>query len=468
MSVTVTYTLTLSNDTKNHAKGVTFSATIARASPASLDTDGMTVSSATIDMSSVTFWSGSNNNPYMDIGSFGRVFINTEVSNQSAISLTESTSAFSLNNLLAVGTGGTSTSVYATKSTSGNVCTYGSNYTSFTITAICQEGYSKSTASVASSVAAGSVSTVTLSNKNLSVLSHKVTWAIGDYSYTETAGDTESMTYTIPIAWVNAIPNAVSATATVTVETLNSSGKSLGSNAYTFTLTVPENIIPSISLNSERIDNSVPSDWDMYIQGRSGIKITATASPGTGASITGYAISGGAAWSQTENVFLVDPITVSGMVTYTVRVTDSRGRSASFPVTISVSEYTAPTISVSTAFRCNAAGEADESGTYAAVKLSGSVAFVDGKNTKALAVSYAESGSTAFSEAITLQDNVSAIIGNGLLDIGHSYQVRFRVTDAFGYTEKVVNVSTAAYTIFFKQGGNAVAFGKIAEHDNAL
>jgi len=207
MSFIVTYTVLLNNTSKEHAKGQTISATIMRTDPVVLDTVGMSVVSATIDMGSTSFWSGSNNNPYINIGTFGRIYVSTSVSNKTAIRLTEPSGSFSLNSLLDVDDAGTATTFYATKSTSGNVCSYPENYASFTITATCHEVYTKSTATVTSSVAAGDVSTVSISNTKIASLSHKVTWTLGTASYESSVPTNgSSASCTIPMAWLEQIP----------------------------------------------------------------------------------------------------------------------------------------------------------------------------------------------------------------------------------------------------------------------
>ena len=467
-NITVTYSFDIVNSSKDHPKNVTFSATVRRTSPATLNTNGMTVTSATINMTGTTFWSASGNNPYLNIGNFGRVYVNTGTSNKAAIPLTIPSSSFSLNNLLSVGTSASSSSIYAYKSSSGNICTYPSNFASFTITAICKEGYTKSTATVTSNVEAGDTCLVSISNSNISALHHKVTWSLGSFSHMQNynAG-VSNVGFTIPEEWLQAMPNATSAGASVKVETLDSSNTSLGYNNYTFTLTAPATAVPTITLAIGRYNNAVPQSWNVWVQGKSGIQITATSAGYQGSTIVNYAISGGASWTQTSNVFSINPINGSGDITYTIRVMDSRGRTASASYTVTVCPYAAPTFSSTMAFRCNNAGTANENGTYANVTASGAISSVNGKNIKTITAAYAASGSSTFSSETTLTDGETSVIG-GNLDTSSSYQVRFTISDQFGSVEKLVTVSTAAYTVFFKEGGNAVAFGKVAEHNNAL
>ena len=461
MAITATYTVTLSASDKDHAKGEYVYASIVRTSPATLVPEGLYVQSATINMSGTTFWSGSGYNPYLDFGDIGRVYVSTSVTDKTAIPITTPID-FNLDELLLVGTVLNDFYIYGYKSSNGNVCTYASNNAQFTITATIVQQYAKSSARVTSSVAAGSASTVTFTNPYLNNVYHIVDWRFGNslvHSARTNIGDS-SVSYTIPLSWLTNIPNATSGTATVAVTTYSYAGSELGTDTYSFTITAPSTAVPTISLAATRIDNSVPSSWGIYVQGQSGIKITATAAGYQGSTVASYTISGGATGTQTSNVFTISKIYTSGTVTYTVKVTDSRGRTATASVSISVVAYSAPAFSATDAFRCVAGGTASDTGTYISAKATGTYASVSSKNSMTLKVQYALSTSGAYSTAVTLTNGTASIIGNGSIDINYSFKVKFTLSDAFNTIEKVLNVGTAAFTVFFRQGGNGVAIGR--------
>ena len=469
MAITATYTVTISASNKDHARGEYVYASIVRTSPATLVPEGLYVQSATIDMTGTTFWSGSGNNPYLDFGDIGRVYVSTSVTDKSAIPITTPVD-FNLDELLSVGTTLNSFYIYGYKSSSGNVCTYASTSAQFVITAVIGQSYAKSSATVTSSVAAGSTSTVTFINPYLSNVYHVVDWRFGSslvYSKTTSVG-ASSVSYTIPVSWLTAIPNATSGTATVSVTTYTSSGTSLGTDTYSFTITAPSSAVPTISLAATRINNSVPSSWGVYVQGQSGVTITATASGYQGSTISSYTISGGATGTQSSNVFTISVIYSSGTITYTVKVTDSRGRTATASVSISVVAYSAPAFSSTDAFRCNSSGTASDTGTYLSVKATGTYSSVSSKNSMTLKVQYALSTSSAYGTATTLTNGTTSIIGSGSIDTNYSFKVKFTLSDQFNSIEKVLNIGTAAFTVFFRQGGNGVAFGKVSERANAL
>ncbi len=468
MAITATYTVTLSASDKDHAKGEYVYASIVRTSPATLVPEGLYVQSATINMAGTTFWSGPGYNPYLDFGDIGRVYVSTSVTDKTAIPITTPTD-FNLDELLLVGTVLNDFYIYGYKSSNGNVCTYASNNAQFTITATIVQQYAKSSARVTSSVEAGGSSTVTFINPYLSNVYHVVDWRFGTkVKSTTTAVGASSASYTIPLSWLTVIPSATSGTATVSVTTYSYAGSELGTDTYSFTITAPSSAVPTISLAAARINNSVPSSWGIYVQGQSGVTITATAAGYQGSTISSYTISGGATGTQTSNVFTISVIYSSGTITYTVKVTDSRGRTATASVSISVVAYSAPSFSATDAFRCVAGGTASDTGTYISAKATGTFSSVSSKNSMTLKVQYALSTSGAYSTAVTLTNGTASIIGNGSIDINYSFKVKFTLSDQFNSIEKVLNIGTAAFTVFFRQGGNGVAIGKVSERANAV
>ena len=468
MAITATYTVTLSASDKDHARGEYVYASIVRTSPATLVPEGLYVQSATINMAGTTFWSGSGYNPYLDFGDIGRVFVSTSVTDKTAIPITTPTD-FNLDELLSVGTVLNNFYIYGYKSSNGNVCTYPSNNAQFTITATVVQQYAKSSARVTSSVEAGTASTVTFINPYLSNVYHVVDWRFGTkVKSTTTAVGASSTSYTIPLSWLTVIPSATSGTATVSVTTYSYGGQELGTDTYSFTITAPSSAVPTLSLAAARINNSVPSSWGIYVQGQSGVTITATAAGYQGSTISSYTISGGATGTQSSNVFTISTIYSSGSITYTVKVTDSRGRTATASTSISVVAYSAPAFSATDAFRCIANGTASDTGTYISAKATGTFSSVSSKNSMTLKVQYALSTSGAYSTAVTLTNGTASIIGGGSIDINYSFKVKFTLSDAFNTIEKVLNVGTAAFTVFFRQGGNGVAIGKVSERANAV
>ena len=158
---------------------------------------------------------------------------------------------------------------------SGGYCYDYLSVTAMTLTFTYE--YLQSSGSMASaSVAAGSAAKLNITAYN-SAYSHRVTWKFGTYSNVQTiaAGGT-SASYTIPLNWLKAIPNAASGTASATLETLDASGNVLGTSSYNFTVTVPAGVMPNLeSVTVAPVNsNSVLAGWNAYAYGKSQAKIT--------------------------------------------------------------------------------------------------------------------------------------------------------------------------------------------------
>lgn len=318
----------------------------------------------------------------------------------------------------------------------------------------------------ASSVAAGSAITVTITRASSS-FTHNVGFYFGNHVVSVGTKVGTSISYTIPLAYLDAIPSSTSGSAKIVVDTYSGSTR-IGTTSKTFTITAPSSVVPSFSsLSITRVDNGVPSAWGMYVKGKSKATLTINGSTGIyGSSISKYSISGGG-YSTTASSFTTGVLNTVGTNTFTATITDSRGRTATKTVTCSVVDYFTPRISYTEAFRCNSSGVADENGTYIKVKANFSYASLSGKNGFESNVSYAKSNTSTYSTPISItNDTYSSTIGGGAISVDSSYSVKFRVADYFTSHEVYATIPTPSVTMDFKKGGKGVAIGKVSETDN--
>ena len=126
---------------------------------------------------------------------------------------------------------------------------------------------------------------------------HRVTFAFGSRSYTATGVGT-STSYTIPVAWLDQIPNATSGTGTVTVETLSGAGASMGSVSASFTLTAGAGVVPTVGTITATLLDGLDG---LYIQGHSKCRVSVNGyAAGTGATVASVLITGNgdSAWAD--------------------------------------------------------------------------------------------------------------------------------------------------------------------------
>lgn len=277
----------------------------------------------------------------------------------------------------------------------------------------------------------------------------------------------KSITWTPPVELANAIPSDTSGVGTLICYSY--SGNSLvGTASTTFKANVPASVIPSVtSFTAERVNNDVPDTWGLYIQGKSQCKLTAVGAGAYKSTITSYMIKhriGGAVISSTSTG-TSGVLNESGDVSFTVTVTDSRGRTASKDVTISVTPYSVPSVTSILSQRSDANGNVNDNGTYIRTSCECAVSPCEGKNSlSSCKVSYRKSGDYSWSSAVNYTSG-SVVILAGDADVDSSYEVKYEVSDALSAVTFIDVVSTSFTTLDFKKGGKGFSIGKASEKD---
>lgn len=316
----------------------------------------------------------------------------------------------------------------------------------------------------------GSASTITITRASSS-FTHTLTYSFGNATGTiATKTISTSVSWTPTLTLANQIPNAVSGKCTITCKTYSGTTE-VGSKTCTMTLTVPSSVKPTItSLTAARVDGTVPTSWEIYVQSKSKATLTINGAAGAyGSTISSYSITGGG-YSSTASSFTTGFLNTSGTITFTASVTDSRGRvSANATVTITVVAYSAPSFSKYISQRCNSAGTASDSGTYVKSTVNFSYASCSSKNTITTATYYRKTTETSWTNASkTFTSGTAFTFGGGNISAESSYEVKFKLTDAFTSIEVTDTLSTASVVMDFKSGGLGVAVGKVAETDQCF
>lgn len=316
----------------------------------------------------------------------------------------------------------------------------------------------------------GSASTITITRASSS-FTHTLTYSFGNATGTiATKTTSTSVSWTPTLTLANQIPNAVSGKCTITCKTYSGTTE-VGSKTCTMTLTVPSSVKPTItSLTAARVDGTVPTSWEIYVQSKSKATLTINGAAGAyGSTISSYSITGGG-YSSTASSFTTGLLNTSGTITFTASVTDSRGRvSANATVTISVVAYSAPSFSKYISQRCNSSGAASDSGTYVKSTVNFSYASCSSKNTITTATYYRKTTETSWTNASkTFTSGTAFTFGGGNISAESSYEVKFKLTDAFTSIEVTDTLSTASVVMDFKSGGLGVAVGKVAETDQCF
>lgn len=327
-----------------------------------------------------------------------------------------------------------------------------------------------SISSVTSSVSVNGTNEVTVAiSRKSSSFTHTVVFSFGSYSKTTTGVGT-STSYAIPQSWLNAIPNATSGTAKVTVTTYSGSTKIGSAVSKNFTLTVPSTVVPTISgVTIAETVSGINAQFGGFVQSKSKAKVTITAAGALGSTIKAYkTVLDGKTY--TGSAPTTGTLATAGNRTVTITVTDSRGRTASTTRTIAVIAYAAPKINTFTAVRANGLGTADDNGTMALARVKFSVSAVSNKNSKSYKVEYRQKGADDWAEAA--KGSVYTYDSNMLLNISlntdASYDLRLSLSDYFGTTVALAEIATAFTLMDFNASGKGLAFGKVSEVENGM
>lgn len=318
--------------------------------------------------------------------------------------------------------------------------------------------------SVTSSVPAdGSTQGTVQINRPVSDLTHKVVVSLGSRSAEYTNVGT-SCTFTIPSAWVDQIPAATSATATVTLYSYRGSSQ-IGTDSKTFTITVPASVKPTVSVSSAvpLSDNSTVDGWNTLVQGYSKLRLTVSASAGTGSTIKSVVFSGdGMSQSGTGLTATSALLTNSGNRSWTVTVTDKRGRTASVTHTQIVHEYHPTSILSLTAKRSNSSGDsAPFDGTYINAKGTYSIASCNGHNSASVKkIEYKLHTASSWTSGVSSATSGTAYtFGDGNISVLYTYDVRLTVTDALNSTAVYTVTVSSIDGVSFGLNGKCARFG---------
>ena len=314
-----------------------------------------------------------------------------------------------------------------------------------------QDGISLPTIPRASSFSVGNITigadnTVTI-NRASDGFTHKLTLTMGDRSLTvENAG--ASATLTPPMEWCNGITSSAAASGTLKLETYNGSQK-VGETSDSVTILVPASVVPTVTATAELVNGF----QGLYLQGRSKAKIVSAGTGAYGSTIKSYSVAG-AGYSGNGATYTTGLLNVTGDVNFAVTVVDSRGRTGTANVKITVIAYSKPTITVQSLSRCDSSGNVTESGTYARVQATYTCASVNGKNAISCNVYYRKSGTSSWSGSTAIVSGTAATVFGGNLAITDTYEIRLYATDAVGeHAEAVQTISSSANYLFAGRPG---------------
>lgn len=303
---------------------------------------------------------------------------------------------------------------------------------------------------------------------------HTATYAFGTATGTIATKTTAAdIAWVIPMSLLDEIPNDLTGTGTITLTTYDGT-TSLGSKSVSFSVSVPTSVVPTFGTitNSEATTSpNVATIVGAYVKDKTTLNVAITSeSPAYSSPITARKIE---VAGQTINAAsgVTAPIAQSGTLALVGTVTDSRGRSSSETVNISVLNYAAPAITSSSAARVTAGGVPDANGVYFKVNV---VAVTQSLivGTQRNSLSYvirikATNDATPWASVTPIKSGTATGTGYnedsilGTFSVSSSYTVRIEITDSLaGLAVKEMSVSTGGTQVHFSGSTDAVGFGK--------
>ena len=273
----------------------------------------------------------------------------------------------------------------------------------------------------------GSASTLTVTAAS-NTFTHQITYSFSGLTGTIATlnAGVSTTSWTPPNTFYAKLPNSTSGTVAITLKTY-SGATEIGSNTYNATVNVGTSIkptAPTVTLQPVNT-NAWINTKGIYVGGYSAVKVTSSATAGTGASMSSYTISG--AISGTGSPY-TSSVLSAGAKSITVTATDSRGRTNSTTTSVTFLTYSYPGLTTFTADR----------GTYSGGSWTSNVNGDHIRVTAVPSVSLSANGNTGTVTVKIGNTNPSATSGNyyyfTTTSATQSYSVIGTVTDSVGNT----------------------------------
>lgn len=320
----------------------------------------------------------------------------------------------------------------------------------------------------------GSPITIQIS-RAVSSFTHTLIWHFGNQNGTIVSQTSNSsVTWTPPLTLADQIPNSVSGTGTLTCITYNG-GTEIGRKTINFTLTVPSDVIPSINSFTSSIASTKPSGCGRYVKNHSTVTWNVSVSGVRGSTIRKCVISGQNlsktfTESSTSYTATSSTLTIAGKKTYTVIVTDSRGRTAKATGYITIMDYNPPVITSVNSFRSNIDGTLNGAGEYVTHKLTASFYRLDGKNNIKIEAFSKKSSDSTYSNSVIIKNNSSNAVNytytypNSSFKADTKYDFKIMISDSVGqYAIVYTHVGTKNLPINIASDNNSIAIGGFAQ-----
>lgn len=315
----------------------------------------------------------------------------------------------------------------------------------------------------------GTAQTITINRKSNS-FTHTLTYKCGSASGTiATKTTATSVSWTPPLSLAAQNTTGTSVPIAITM-TAYSGTTVIGTSSANITCAIPASVAPTCSFTLEDI-TGVDDIYGSPVQGLSKIKIVVTAKTAQGSPIKSYSVSANGA-TYTTATATTGELQQSGNSPVNVTVRDARGRTGSASYTMNVQEYTGPVVSSLAVHRCNANGTENPQGEYVRVTFSAAISPLSNKNTASYQLRYKRTAASAYTTVdLTDLDGQYTVTGYEYIlaaSSSYSFDIEVIAADSHRTTIRSTSASTGFTIMNLNPSGDAVAFGKVSEIENAV
>lgn len=313
-------------------------------------------------------------------------------------------------------------------------------------------------------------------NRKSSAFTHTVRYEYGDRAAVIARNVETGTTWTVPLDFMNDIPNATSASGRIYVDTYN--GSTFVGTKYTgFAVKVPDSVKPTCTV--QVLDETgIMTHYGNLVKGLSKLTVNTNGYPAYSSPIASYNVTANGA-KYTAKSIITDVLKDAGTTTVTATVMDKRGRtSAQASVSFPVLDYAHPTVPKVTAVRCNEDGTANRRGDHVKVIFSALVTSLNNKNSALYYVYYKKSSDSTYTKvSMTDITNVYSVTNKEYIfaaNKGKSYDVMVEVVDRHGSNVRSAKAPTAFAILSWRgfktsQGTeDGLGIGMIPEKPNTL
>lgn len=253
-----------------------------------------------------------------------------------------------------------------------------------------------------------------------------------------------SYNWTIPTSFYSQIPNSNSGTGTITCKTYDDDTL-IGTSSIEFTAKVT-NSNPTVGIFSYKDTNSITTsitgNAQRIIRDNSNLVFAiGTATAKNSATISKYEVTFNELTKSRTSAGSLDfgTINLSSNVTATLKVTDSRGNTATKQKTVIIDDWKLPTGLITLNRKNNFYSE-----TY--LKVDGTYSSLNGKNSMVIQYQYKKVSDSDYSSLKSLSDNVQTNLD---LDNNYQWNVKVIIADKIGSTTYNLFLDRGMPIIFF-------------------